>query len=140
MNDIKDGTYSVDVRLTGGSGRAKIESPARLTAEDGGVRVTLRWDSPYYDYMEVEGRHYYPANSGGDSVFVVDAELDRELSVRAETLAMSSPHMIDYTLYLDSATLRKNVNPAPFACAIAALALAATAAAAVRKKRKKHEK
>ena len=36
------------------------------------------------------------------------AALDTELAVTADTVAMSTPHEIDYTLTFDSATLAAN--------------------------------
>lgn len=32
---LEDGSYTVEVRLEGGSGRAEVESPASLTVEKG---------------------------------------------------------------------------------------------------------
>ena len=57
-----DGTYTCDVTLEGGSGRATVESPAALTVADG--------------------------------------------KVTADTVAMSTPHEIEYTLTFDSASLK----------------------------------
>ena len=90
--------------------------------------------------MEVGGKEYYPANGGGNSVFLIDAEFDREIPVKAETLAMSSPHMIDYSLYLDSSSLRKDGVGAPYIAIAAALLAAAVFAAVVFGKRRRHEK
>ena len=139
MEELKNGSYTVNVSLGGGSGRAEIESPAELTVKDGDIKAEIRWNSPYYDYMEVEGREYVPVNKGGNSIFVIDAELDRELAARAETVAMSQPHTIEYTLYFDSASLRRKTGAAPLIAAAAVLAAAAALLLTVRK-RKKHEK
>ena len=38
---LADGTYQADVTLTGGSGRATVDSPAALTVE-GGRPITMR--------------------------------------------------------------------------------------------------
>lgn len=137
MNELKDGAYTVGATLTGGSGRAKIESPTKLTVEGGEIRAEIRWNSPYYDYMEVEGREYRPVNEDGNSLFVIDAELDRDLAVRAETVAMSEPHTIDYTLRLDSKTLSRRGGALPLA---AAVALMTVVVILLMRKRKKHEK
>ena len=40
-NGIEDGTYQVDVTLTGGSGRADVESPATVEVEDGSMTATV---------------------------------------------------------------------------------------------------
>ena len=107
MNEIKDGSYTVEVFLSGGSGRASVKSPAELTVEGGKMRTEIEWSSPDYDYMEVEGREYYPAQTDGNSRFVIDVPaLDEEIPVKAETVAMSEPHLIEYSLYFDSSTVR----------------------------------
>ena len=100
-----DGSYTCAVTLAGGSGRATVESPAVLTVTDGTMTATLVWSSPNYDYMLVDGEKYMPVNSEGNSVFEIPvAALDTALSVTADTVAMSTPHEIDYTLTFDSAT------------------------------------
>lgn len=138
MNEIKDGSYTVAVTLSGGSGRAKIKSPAELTVDGGKIKAKICWDSPYYDYMEVGGEGFYPVNEGGNSVFVIDAELDREIPAEAETVAMSEPHMIAYTLYFDSGTLRREQTAAA-PIALCLLAAAVAAAMLIMRKRKKHD-
>ena len=39
--DLEDGTYTAEVTLEGGSGRASIESPATLTVKDGKVTASI---------------------------------------------------------------------------------------------------
>ena len=58
-----DGTYTCDVTLEGGSGRATVESPAALTVADGRMTATIVWSSPNYDYMLVDGEKYLPTNT-----------------------------------------------------------------------------
>ena len=101
-----DGTYTCAVTLEGGSGRATVESPAALTVADGALTATIVWSSPNYDYMLIDGKKYLPINTEGNSTFVIPvAALDTALPVTADTVAMSTPHEIDYTLTFDSATL-----------------------------------
>ena len=67
---LADGTYQADVTLTGGSGRATVDSPAALTVEDGKIYATIVWSSPYYDYMIVADETYYnEAKVGENSTF-----------------------------------------------------------------------
>ena len=101
-----DGEYSVNVTLEGGSGRATVESPAALTVADGTMTAVIVWSSPNYDYMLIDGEKYLPTNTEGNSTFEIPvAALDTALAVTADTVAMSTPHEIDYTLTFDSATL-----------------------------------
>ena len=44
--DLEDGSYTAEVTLEGGSGRASIESPATLTVKDGKVTASIVWSSP----------------------------------------------------------------------------------------------
>ena len=102
-----DGTYTCGVTLEGGSGRATVESPAALTVADGKMTATIVWSSPNYDYMIVDGEKYLPTNTDGNSTFEIPvAALDTALDVTADTVAMSTPHEIEYTLTFDSASLK----------------------------------
>ena len=102
-----DGTYTCEVTLEGGSGRATVESPAALTVADGKMTAAIVWSSPNYDYMIVDGEKYLPTNTEGNSTFEIPvAALDTALDVTADTVAMSTPHEIEYTLTFDSASLK----------------------------------
>ena len=102
-----DGTYTCEVTLEGGSGRATVDSPAALTVADGKMTATIVWSSPNYDYMIVDGEKYLPTNTEGNSTFEIPvAALDTALEVTADTVAMSQPHEIEYTLTFDSASLK----------------------------------
>ena len=105
--DLEDGSYTAEVTLEGGSGRASIESPATLTVKDGKVTASIVWSSPNYDYMIVDGKKLFPVNTEGNSVFEITvASFDTELDVIADTVAMSKPHEIEYTLAFDSSTIK----------------------------------
>ena len=94
-----DGSYTCEVTLEGGSGRATVDSPAALTVADGKMTATIVWSSPNYDYMIVDGEKYLPTNTEGNSTFEIPvAALGTPLSVVADTVAMSTPHEIEYTL------------------------------------------
>lgn len=94
-----DGSYTCEVTLEGGSGRATVDSPATLTVADGKMTATIAWSSPNYDYMVVDGEKYLPTNTEGDSTFEIPVSaLGVPLSVVADTVAMSTPHEIEYTL------------------------------------------
>lgn len=102
-----DGTYTCEVTLEGGSGRAAVDSPAALTVADGKMTATIVWSSPNYDYMLVDGKKYLPTNTEGNSTFEIPVSaLDTALDVTADTVAMSTPHEIEYTLTFDSASLK----------------------------------
>lgn len=106
--ELADGIYTADVELAGGSGKASVESPAKLTIESGQVTAEIIWSSSNYDYMIVSGEKYLPVNTEGNSTFEIPVEaFDWRLPVKADTTAMSEPHEIAYTLRFDSASVKK---------------------------------
>ena len=105
---LEDGTYTMEVALTGGSGRATITSPAEVTIAGEEASAKIEWSSPNYDYMVVDGEKYEPINEDGNSVFEIPVSVfDAEMPVTADTVAMSTPHEIEYTLNFHSATAEK---------------------------------
>lgn len=105
---LADGVYTCEVRLDGGSGRATVESPAALWVEDKHVTATIVWGSANYDYMKVDGEKYGLAATEGNSTFEIPVNgFDWRMPVIADTIAMSQPHEIEYTLTFDSATLKR---------------------------------
>ena len=106
--NLKDGEYTAEVTMEGGSGRATIDSPTDISVKDGKVTAEIKWSSSHYDYMLVDGEKFLPVNTEGNSVFEVPvAEFDNPMTVMADTTAMSVPHEIEYTLTFDSATLKR---------------------------------
>ena len=96
---FQDGTYQMEVELLGGSATASVTAPAKVEITDGKAVATLEWSSPNYDYMVVDGEKYLPVNTEGNSVFQIPVEaFDQDIAVIADTVAMSTPHEIEYTL------------------------------------------
>ena len=94
--------------LEGGSGKASVENPVSITVKNGSVTAKIVWSSPNYDYMLVAGKKYTMTNTEGNSTFEIPvAEFDSKLEVTADTVAMSTPHEIDYTLQFDSSTIQE---------------------------------
>lgn len=106
LSTVEDGSYTIELTMEGGSGRASIQSPAQLAVADGAATATLEWSSPNYDYMLVNGEKYLPVNTEGNSVFEVPVEaLDAPLTMIGDTVAMSTPHEVEYTVTFHSETL-----------------------------------
>lgn len=96
---LADGSYTVDVTLGGGSGKASVQSPTMLTVENGEATAEIVWSSANYDYMLVDGERYDAVINGGHSEFDIPVTaFDHPLAVIADTTAMSQPYEIDYTL------------------------------------------
>nr|WP_294648796.1 hypothetical protein [uncultured Blautia sp.] len=106
--NLEDGEYTMEVTLTGGTGRATVDSPAAIKVEGDKATATIVWSSPNYDYMLVDGEKYEPINKDGNSTFEIPVDVfDAEMEITADTVAMSEPHEIDYTLNFDSSTVKK---------------------------------
>ena len=106
LSAVEDGSYTIELTMEGGSGRASIQSPAQLAIADGAATAILEWSSPNYDYMLVNGEKYLPVNTEGNSVFEVPVEaLDVPLTMIGDTVAMSTPHEVEYTVTFHSETL-----------------------------------
>ena len=97
--NLENGEYNVELTLEGGSGKATVESPAKLVVENGEAKGTLIWSSPNYDYMIVDGEKLTPVNEEGNSTFEVPVKvLNEPFTVIGDTTAMSQPHEIEYKL------------------------------------------
>ena len=105
---LADGDYTCNVTLEGGSGRSGLENPTALRVENGQILAVLVWNSPNYDYMKVGDTQYFPVNEGGNSTFEIPVTaFDTPVTVVADTVAMSTPHEITYTLTFDSASVEE---------------------------------
>ena len=98
--DVKDGEYSIQVHMTGGSGRASVTSPTWLLVKEGKAYAKLMWSSTYYDYMIVGGKKYMnESTDGGNSTFTIPITvMDEGMPVIADTTAMGHPVEIEYKL------------------------------------------
>ncbi len=135
---MKDGSYNIEVTLTGGTGRASVVSPAELEIENGIMTAEIVWSSNTYDYMEIDGKEYYPVSGEENSTFIVEIPaLDTDIPVLAETLAMSEPHLIEYTLNFNSATIKEADTFPIFAVVIGGAVLATGIISALIVKRRK---
>ena len=70
--------------------------------------MELSGPSDSYDLMVVDGRKYSPASTKGGSLFDIPVDsVDATVEVQARTTRMSTPHLIDYTIALDSSSLEQ---------------------------------
>lgn len=104
--DLKDGEYSVSVDMTGGSGKAFIQSPALLIVKDGKAYARVEWSSSNYDYMRVGTEKYLNLSEEDvNSSFEIPIGCwDEDMTVIADTTAMGTPHEVEYvfTFYKNS--------------------------------------
>lgn len=106
---LADGAYLVDVVLEGGSGKTSVESPAALAVKDGAATATVIFSSPHYDYVISGEEKLLPVNKAGEnSAFEIPvAGFDWKMPITADTIAMSTPHEIEYSLTFDSASIQE---------------------------------
>jgi len=104
--ELTDGKYTIEVTLSGGSGRASVESPASLTIQGDEKTAIIVWSSPFYEYMLIDGVQYDPIQTEGNSTFEIPIVLDEDMAISASTIAMSEPHLVEYTLHFDSSTIK----------------------------------
>ena len=103
---VADGSYTVEVTMTGGTGRASLESPANIVVENGLIKADIIFSSTHYEYMNIGETKYDRINTEGNSTFRIPIVLDKDINISALTTAMSEPHLIDYVLHFDGATLK----------------------------------
>lgn len=119
---LKDGSYTISVKLAGGSGRANVKSPAPMRVKDGMPLAQIEWSSPNYDYMILNGEKILPLANEQNSVFELPVLVfDKAMSVFADTTAMSTPHEILYQLEFSLETAQRK------GFSLAALIILATA-------------
>jgi hypothetical protein len=93
--------YTANATLTGGAGKATVESPCKVKLIDGKFIATLVWSSKNYDYMIVGGKKYLQTTTEPASTFEIPVTPGEDMRVIADTTAMSEPHEIEYMLRLD---------------------------------------
>jgi len=90
---------TVNVSLEGGTGKVSLITPTAIKKDNNGYIVTLEWSSKNYDYMIVDGVKYLPVEVNEHSIFEIPvSNIDKPLEVIADTVAMSKPHEIEYTI------------------------------------------
>ena len=96
---VADGTYVPSFGFTGGTGKVTISCP-KLVVKNGKGTATIVFSSKKISYIVVNGTTYYNENSGGSSTFTIPVNINGTTAISALTTAMSTPHLVDYTLYI----------------------------------------
>ena len=122
---LADGEYSIEVSLSGGSGRADVSSPTVLMVREGRAWARLLWSSSHYDYMLLGGVRYDNLSEGGSSSFEIPVPaMDAPVTVVADTTAMGDPVEIEYQLTFYAETIgSKNEVPQEAARQVLAISL-----------------
>lgn len=92
-------TRRVDITFEGGSGKAHVISPVEVTTREGKSYAKLVFSSSKYDYVIAGGQKYENETPGENSTFTVPVEsFDEPFDLIGDTLAMSTPHEIEYRI------------------------------------------
>lgn len=112
IDALEPGTYTINVTMAGGTGKATVESPVKLEVADGKAYATLVWSSENYDYMVVNGEKIMALTQKPTSQFKVPVgAFDTPLLMIGDTTAMGNAHEIEYSFTFDSSTLQKTAEP-----------------------------
>ena len=96
---LADGVYTPDsFSWSGGTGKLTI-SCTKVTVRNGQAYATIVFSSSKVDQLKASGGLYYN-NTGGNAVFEIPVNLNTNNTIVARTTAMSSPHWIEYTIYI----------------------------------------
>ncbi len=103
---LADGNYAVEVKLSGGSGKVWVETPAVMTVENGKYFAQIIWSSSDYDTMNMAGITYHnqSRDEGNSSFRIPIPAFDEKVPIVANTHILGEPHEIAYSLwfYADS--------------------------------------
>ena len=97
---LADGVYTPDsFTFSGGTGKVTITCP-KITVTNGQAYATIVFNSAKYGYVKANGNTYYPTVSGKTSTFTIPVELNKNNTIIGMTTAMSTPHEVEYKLFI----------------------------------------
>lgn len=97
---LSDGKYVPDeFSFSGGRGKVRITCPA-VTVKAGLAMATLVFSSNDYSYVSVDGQRFYGTHTAGSSTFEIPVRLNVNNGIAGMTTAMSSPHEVEYEIYV----------------------------------------
>jgi hypothetical protein len=105
-DEYADGTYPVEFTFEGGTGKGGVEAVEAELAGGEVKTLVITMTSPNYDYCIYYGEQYINSSKEGNSVFTVPY-VEESFLLTADTVAMSQPHEIDYTVTLNMDSLWK---------------------------------
>ncbi len=100
--ELADGEYTPDsFSWSGGTGKAKM-SCDKILVENGKIYAHIIFGSSYYQYVRSGDEKIEEVVHNGDtSEFLVPVVLNQNYTIMALTTRMSSPHEIEYTIYVE---------------------------------------
>ncbi len=83
--------------FTGGTGRTTI---SLKSLDEASGLATITFSSSSYTQVKVGGEVYRNENPAGDATFTLPLSMNGETKISAETVAMSKPRWVEYSLFL----------------------------------------
>lgn len=111
--DLKNATYTAEVRMSGEEGIGQIQTPTSLYVKDQKATVVLVWDSSEYNYMTVDGEKISPKSRDDGSIFWIPVTAWDEEMPLTVSKGFDSPTELSCSLYVDTATIKKQGTMAP---------------------------
>lgn len=84
---------------SGGSNKVNI-SCSKVTVKNGESFAEISFDSPYYEYVIIDGKKIYGDHDEESSTFTVPIVMDEDCTLIGMTTAMSEPHEIEYVIHV----------------------------------------
>ncbi|MCQ2553039.1 MAG: hypothetical protein MJ150_01885 [Clostridia bacterium] len=98
---VKISTTAVTPTLEGGTGKTTVKTAETFKDLSGNLMAILTWSSKSLDFMQVGDVMYFALGTAGNPcTFIVPVTMDTEMPISAQTSAMSTPHLVEYTLTL----------------------------------------
>lgn len=111
--DLKNTTYTAEVKLTGEDGVGQIQTPTSVYVKDQKATIVLVWDSNEYNYMIVDGEKISPKSREDGSVFWIPVTAWDEEMPLLVSKGFENPEELSCSLYIDTATIKKQGTMAP---------------------------
>lgn len=101
---LADGAYTPDAfEYSGGSGRVTL-SCGQVFLSGGQATAAIRFSSPNYVYVKVDGVKYHGQNDSETSTFQIPVKLNAPNEITAMTTAMSQAREVEYTVTIRLST------------------------------------
>lgn len=111
--DLRNSTYTIEAVLKGDEGITAIQSPMSIFVDEKKATAVIVWDSPYYNYMIVDGEMIMAKSHEGGSVFWIPVTAwDEEIPIVVNK-GTGSGEELSCSLYLDSSTIKKQGTMTP---------------------------
>lgn len=111
--ELRNATYTAEVNVSGEDGVGQIKTPTSIYVKDQKATVVLVWDSNEYNYMIVDGETISPKSRDNGSIFWIPVTAWDEEMPLIVSKGFDNPEELSCSLYIDTATIKKQGTMAP---------------------------